>query len=286
MPYNIYELITKSSFFFTKEQIKNIIPSIKQRDFRLFSNDLRSDIAMIINKENALLVKFNDISCIIMSNRCHFIEFNSVLSKKFIEYIKTLNLTTQNLINNAFENILIYLSNEIDEFLEKSFKIFKEYSIDNFGKGQLKSLLKFQHNVLFELDNYQEYLESLNNLVDNKESYPLLFNENLNFEQTLYTYSNQISEDIKNIKRLIKKVEIFLELIDISLAEKRNKFARTTLNLEICSFTYSISLFSTYLLGSNLKNNMENSDYALPIFTVVTLLFNIPIFFILRKIFM
>ena len=69
------------------------------------------------------------------------------------------------------------------------------------------------------------------------------------------------------------------------ILEKRNKFARTTLNLEICSFTYSISLFTTYLLGSNLKNNMENSDYALPIFSVVTLLLNFPIFFILRKIF-
>ena len=283
MSYNVYELVSQKTFFLQQNQINQIIPSIKLRDFRLFTNDFRSDIAMIVNRDNALIVKFNDISCILLHDKSYFIQFNSQLSIKFINYVKQLNIeTTENLINIAFEHVLTYLSNE---FLENSFQLFSEYSIDNFGKGQLKGLLKFQHNVLFQLDNYQEYLESLNNIVNNKESYSLLFNENPDFEQTLYTYSNQISEDIKNLKRLIKKVEIFLELIDISLAEKRNKFARTTLNLEICSFTYSISLFMMYLLGSNLKNNMEDSNYALPIFTVVTLILNFPIFFILRKIF-
>ena len=98
-------------------------------------------------------------------------------------------------------------------------------------------------------------------------------------------YYNQIGEDIKNITRLNKKIELFIDLININLAEKRNKFAKNTLNLEIVSFSYSISLFSTYLLGTNLKNHLETNDYAFLIIVIITIIINIPIYFILRCLF-
>ena len=104
-------------------------------------------------------------------------------------------------------------------------------------------------------------------------------------EQLLNTYSNEINEDIKNLKRLIKKIEIFVELININLAEKRNRFAKNTLNLEIVSFTYSLSLFFTYILGTNLKNNIENCSYCILILILGTMVINFPIFFLIRKIF-
>ena len=139
--------------------------------------------------------------------------------------------------------------------------------------------------MLLELDKYIEYNETLENLKE-KNTYNI-FNKKVtdNLLDIIDLYYNQIGEDIKNITRLNKKIELFIDLININLAEKRNKFAKNTLNLEIVSFSYSISLFSTYLLGTNLKNHLETNDYAFLIIVIITIIINIPIYFILRCLF-
>ena len=60
-------------------------------------------------------------------------------------------------------------------------------------------------------------------------------------------YYNQIGEDIKNITRLNKKIELFIDLININLAEKRNKFAKNTLNLEIVLSVIPFSFFNLFI---------------------------------------
>ena len=285
--YTIFEYPIKKYYSISKDAIKKIIPSINNRDYRLFTNDIRSDISHVVIMNNAMLIKFGEISAIIFNSKCLFFCFLNDKSKEFITYIK--NINNDNLQNNTliiFENILIYLSNKIDNFLEESFNNFSGLSIENFKTNQLKDLLKFQHKVLIEQCNYEEYLESITHICKNINSFKSsVLNIDDEPEQLLNTYSNEINEDIKNLKRLIKKIEIFVELININLAEKRNRFAKNTLNLEIVSFTYSLSLFFTYILGTNLKNNIENCSYCILILILGTMVINFPIFFLIRKIF-
>ena len=291
--HTIYKLPEAVELIISKEKIQERLPYLNNRDLRLLKNDIRSDISYLVFKNDAILIKFDYIAVIIFnSNHAYFIKFKDSGSTKFLKYIKnSFNLETSSQMSFKlfiFELILNYLSEITDDFLEKSFAKYSSLSIETFVSKQLTDILKFQHTVLLEKNKNQEYYESLIELVNNNLNFLLTtehIKERENVENFINSYINRIKEDIKNLDRLSREIDTFIGLINVRLGEKRNKYALKTLNLGMFTTTLSISYFFVFMLGTNLKTHIEDSDYAFYIVMLVIIIINIPIYFILKNIF-
>ena len=53
---------------------------------------------------------------------------------------------------NLFENILIYLSQQSDNFLENTSNQITKFSIETTGQHELLKIITLQHSVLIELN--------------------------------------------------------------------------------------------------------------------------------------
>jgi len=295
--YTIYKLPENEEINLSGNEIKTILPSLNNRDLRLLKNDVRGDISYLVFKNDTILIKFDYIAVMIFNSHSYFIKFTEDYNScKFVEYIKKSfeeYNNDQSFRIFIFELILNYLSEITDDFLEKSFKKASSLSINKFISKQLTDILKFQHSVLLEKNKNQEYYESLIELVKDKDNLEFFLRDRNNknkkesedIENFVNSYLNRIKEDIKNLDRLNREIHIFIELINVRLAEKRNNYASKTLNLEIFSCTYSLSCFFIFMFGTNLTSHIEDNNYAFYIIMFFIMLLHIPIFLIMRKIF-
>ena len=295
--FNLYNINDKTECEISLTNIKNLLPkSINNRDLRLLQNGIRGDISYLLYKDDTMLIKFDCISVIIVKKKAYCINFKDEYSSKFIEYLKKLTFNKNDIEKLLFENILHYISEKNDDFLDKSYNTYSELSLDKFKSKQLPDILHFQHNILLEKNKNQEYYESLIELLKNENNLNFLNNnkkninkKNINNENKIknivHSFINRFKEDIKNIDRLNREIDFFIELINIKLAGKRNNYAFKSLRLEMVSCSYSLSCFLIYMFGSNLKNHIEDNDYAFFIIMSLVILLNIPIYIILYKIF-
>jgi len=299
--YNIYKLPENNEINISKKQINIFFPSLNNRDLRLLKNDIKSDISYLVFKDNIILIKFDYIAVILFQQHAYFIKFlGDSNSNKFIHYIKQEWHTQLKIEHNPlsfkifiFELILNYLSDITDDFLEKSFQRYSMLSINTFRSRQLSELLTFQHSVLLEKNKNQEYYESLLELVGcvkNLEFFQQKTEQQDNKEkdnicQIINSYLNRVKEDIKNLDRLNREVNTFIQLINVRLAEKRNQYALKSLNLEIFSCTYSLSCFFVFMFGTNLKSYAEDVSYGFYLVIALTIILHIPVILILKRVF-
>ena len=309
--YKVLKLPNNEILYINKQFILEKIETIKARDFRIFKNDIRSDISNIIFKHNCILIKFSIISAILFKNEVYFFIFDDKESLNFINFIKKYYFENKFKLKNItfelfiFESILFYLSNLTDLYLEKTFTYLSNLNINNFEINQLSEILKVQHSILIEKNKCQEYYESLIILVEN--NFIKYFNNNLiednkinqtlcikNFEidnkktsiiDILNIYTNQIKEDIKNLDRLNNEINIFIDLTNVNLSKIRTNYAYKSLNINIINCAFSFSCIFTLIFGVNMKNGLEDSIIAFYILFGLTIIINIPIYFIFKKIF-
>ena len=183
------------------------------------------------------------------------------------------------------EQILIYLSAYIDNFLFKYNQEFSKYSIDNF-KSSFISICRLQHTLLLIQSYYKEIFESLEDIKD--EHYLLLlFNEEEyvdEIKKIIDVYKNQIKEDLKNLQRFIK-VELFVDMVNLKLSDERNKINSKTLYISFTSLLFSIGTYSSSLLGTNLKSGLENIDYFVWYLFLINFIFMIICYFVIAHIY-
>lgn len=321
MQYSIYILPDRKSTEINKSEITNEIDTIKNRDFRIFSNNIRSDISNIIFKDNCILIKLSFISVILFKEKAYFFKFHCIESTTFIKSINKYYINNKNRLKYInfelfiFEAILIYLSNLNDSYLEKQFNYISTLAINNFNTDKLKDILEFQHSILIEKNKCQEYFESLMIIKEN-ENYIKYFNKsknnindnnnlciknnttlclknksvkrnlkNTNITDILIIYINQIKEDIKNLDRLNNEIENYIDLMNVKLSKIRIQYANKSLYLNVINSAFSYSCFLTFMFGVNIKNGMENEIYVFYIIFALSIILNVPIYFIIKKCF-
>ena len=129
---------------------------------------------------------------------------------------------------NLFENILIYLSQQSDNFLENTSNQITKFSIETTGQHELLKIITLQHSVLIELNKYKEYLESLRKLTNTDLLFFCNFQQHdiSEIKKIISVYDNRFQEDIKNLERILKRIEIFVNVSNISLSKIRTKYTR------------------------------------------------------------
>ena len=84
------------------------------------------------------------------------------------------------------------------------------------------------------------------------------------YQQKLFrNYKNQINEDIKNLDRFIKQVEMFIDLANLKLSETRNKIAKKSFHINFIGIILNFASFLSCFFGANLKSGLEDINYLL-----------------------
>ena len=154
--------------------------------------------------------------------------------------------------------------------LDKKIKFFsnniKSYTFDNIESQQLTKIAKILHELLLLKNQYQEIqqtLTQLNDLPSDKLKIISEISKIEEFSRIINIYQNQFEEDVKNLSRMIKEIEILIQMTDIKFAEKRNKIALLSLNLDfIILFVSIISMFGS-IFGMNLNSALEDFEFGL-----------------------
>ena len=60
--YLIYKYSENSNITISTNDIKKLYPFVNKRDFKLFNSEYNSDIAQIITRDQAIIIKLNDVS--------------------------------------------------------------------------------------------------------------------------------------------------------------------------------------------------------------------------------
>ena len=283
-----YKFSEKIYMSLNKNNIQQLLPSIKSRDFRLFKGGWGSDISHISFHKYGIIIKLDAISAIILENDVYFIKLENNESINFMNYIFDKMYDNNSVFTIwILELILIFLSEELDKHINDfSIKI-KQYSIDEFRITKLSELSYFHHSVMIIKNKYQEIYENLKELVDEGEHKNFYLNENNNdiaeVDNLLDTYINQFGEDVKNLNRLISQINIFIDLITIKLSEYRNKLAMAQLKFTIVSVVLSSGTYIYALFGMNMQSGVENFVGGLWIVLAISIILSISIGLIIWK---
>ena len=277
---NAYHFQKKKYVTLTPYDIKNILPSIKSRDFRLFKGGLGSDISHISFHKKGIVIKLDTISAILLENDVYFIKLENNESLNFLNYIYNKKFDSNSVFTTwILELMLIFLSEELDKHINNfSIKI-KQYSIDQFKMIKLSQISYFHHSVMIIKNKYQEIYENLKEIVDEGEHKKFYLNDNnydLNEEDNLLdTYINQFGEDVKNLNRLISQINIFIDLITIKLSEYRNKLAVSQLKFTIFSIILSIGTYVYSIFGMNMESGIGDLVGGLWIMVAISIILSI-----------
>lgn len=263
--YNTYNYSTKNFKKYTKEQIKSKYNFITDRDFKLFNSDFNSDIAKILFNEQSIIIKLGIVSVILFKDDIIIFSCYSNSKDNFINYFSNLEYNKNNYFPIwSFEMILIFISNYIDNYLDSCNFKFSKYNLDNFKTTQYVDILTFQHSLLTIQRDYNEIFDSLDEIYNDKKYKKILFKEQKyldDLKNIFQVYTNQIKEDLKNLDRLIKQVELFINLASLKLSDTRNKIAQKSFHIGFISLLFDIGAFNFCLFGTNLNSGLENIQY-------------------------
>ena len=183
--YSIFTLPDNKYKNITKQYITKNYSAIQNRDFRLFTNNISSEISLLLFRENLLLLKFDVISVIMSPKNCIFFKFNTVQSNNFIYYISKINtINSISFSMNIFERILIYLSQQSDNFLEKTSNQISKFSIQTTGQHELLKIITL-HILFYELNNIKN-IESLK--INRRSFFFVIFNNKIYLKSKNYQY--------------------------------------------------------------------------------------------------
>lgn len=251
-------------------EFNNIYSNFSQRDIRIIKLDFDGDIAQIIIKSDGFIIKLYPIACIYKSNESkQLIVLNSdnIEVKEYINYIFNGRIKINNLdVISFIENLLCFHSDNLDKKIKFFSNNIKSYTFDNIESQQLTKIAKILHELLLLKNQYQEIQQTLtqiNDLPSDKLKIISEISKIEEFSRIINIYQNQFEEDVKNLSRMIKELEILIQMTDIKFAEKRNKIALLSLNLDfIILFVSIVSMFGS-IFGMNLNSALEDFEFGL-----------------------
>lgn len=284
------DCIKKSSIELSK--LNTIYTELKDRDLRVLRLDFEGDIAQLIVKKDSFIIKLFPIASIIMNNQnFKLIVLNTDNSEvnEYCEYLNEFKSKTKSInVISYIESLLSFHSDKLDIKINHISNQISVYNLDNIKSSDLIKISKIFHNLLLLKNQYQEIQQTLtqiNTLHNDKLKIVKEINNLEDFSRTINIYQNQFEEDVKNLNRMVKEIEILLQMTDIKFADKRNRIAITSLNLDIIILIVSfISMFGS-IFGMNLSSELEDISFGL-YFTIIIILFLTIIFYNLIKLFL
>ena len=287
--YYIYKFSSNETMIVNASNLQESYPFINKRDFKLFSFEYSTDSAQIIFKDEAVIIKLDNVSAILLKNDLILFSTCKYDDDDIIKYFKTKNYTGDNSFGLwCFELILIYLGDQIDTFLENCKKEFNKYSTDLIKSSQYIKIRKFQHSLLFKKDQYQEIFEGLAEIEDDGSFIQILFGQTSykdELEKILNIYTNQLSEDVKELQSIISEVKLFVEIVQLKLADVRNQYAVKSIYISLTGLIISIGNFFCTLLGANLNSGIETIPNIMWVLLGINLFLMIIGYFIFIAIF-
>lgn len=288
----VYNYLENKNQVINEAQIKEKYCFVNKRYFKLFNSEYNNDSAQIIFRDSGIIIKLGDVSAILSVNDILLFSSYKHGEDDFIKYFKQKITDVNNDIPFSvwcFETILIYLSDHIDNYLEDCAVKFNRYSIDSFKSSQYIGILKFQHSLLVTKNNYQEIFESLEEINDEDEEFiHILFGAESykkELEKILNIYTNQLNEDVKNLERIIKEVNMFIDIANLKLADTRNKIAIKSIYISFTGIIMNVGTYLNTLLGSNLNSGIEDVSYFMWWLFAINIVIMIISYFIFGRIY-
>ena len=274
-------------------QLKNLYKSLNDRDIRIIKLNFEGDIAQLIIKLDGFLIKLYPIACIFITQdqkKLIILNTETFEVNEYCNYMLNgkMKITELNIIS-FIENLLSFHSDNLDSKIKLISSKMSSFTFDNIESKHLTQIAKIFHDLLLLKNQYQEIRQTLtqiNDIHNDKLKIIKDLNKLDEFTRIINIYQNQFEEDVKNLNRMAKEIEILIQMTEIKFAEKRNKIAVTSLNLDVIILGVSIISMFGSIFGMNLDSGLENIDYGLYIvLSFVFLLVLISYKFIRNKIF-
>lgn len=285
-----------------KNKIKELIPDIQPRDYRVLDHRFNYKLACLIIREKGYIIKLNGIRAIVTPKFIYL--FHDDIEDFYLHleyYFDNPNIISKEMPFELkiFEVILIYLCEKSDKVLLDLVQKVKSVSIQNINSSKLSQILKVQN----ELSSYEQMFEDIRKIIyDLMKSEEDMFRiylskkakeeENVKendqkkideFEILLETYEKQIKEDLNQVTRLRMEIDSILTLTEIKLAEFRNNVAVFNTKLTISTMSISISSFFASVYGMNLNNGLENKTGGVYICMIILILISSMVFYFLNS---
>lgn len=270
--------------------IKKIYSNFNERDIRIIKLDFEGDIAQIVIKPNGFLIKLYPIACLYISDDSPLLVVLNVENsevKDYCNYLTNGKMKIEKLNPISFiENLLCYHSENLDRKISELSNNIKNYTFDKIQSKDLYKIAKIFHDLLLLKTQYQEIEQTISQV----NEYP---NEKLKiigdvnkieeFTRTINIYQNEFEEDIKNLNRMVKEIEILIQMTDIKFSERRNNIAILSLNLDLIILSVSIISMFGSLFGMNLNSSFEDVKYGLYFITIIIVSVSSFIYIIVKK---
>lgn len=280
---------TKTEYI-NDEQLKLLFDNFNDRDIRIIKLNFEGDIAQIIIKPTGFLIKLYPIACIFKSTEPKSLVMLNTDNLEVVDYCKYMlegNMKINNLTIISFiENLLSYHSDNLDRKIKTISTNISVFTFDNIESRQLSLIAKILHDLLLLKNQYQEIQQTLtqiNDLPNDKLKIIQDVSKIEEFTRIINIYQNQFEEDVKNLNRMVKEIEILIQMTEIKFAEKRNKIAITSLNLDIIILIVSIVSMFGSIFGMNLNSNLENISYGLYIIISIVLIIVLIIYRLIKE---
>ena len=257
-----YYLITKNTIepsSLNLDEIKNKINNYNKRDLYFFDNIMRFDISSLNIKNNCIICKLDSLKAIIFINECYILyDYNCI--SNIINNYNAQDLFHLHLLECFFSIIIEKLENEYNI-------IFTEFSlIDPNNKYEINNnFIKLQSNLLNLEYRIKELYSITEHLSEDKDELKSLTFDKCDDkipEELIENCHLKIEDVYYDISKLVKEMDNVQKITNIKLAKDRNKFAIINLYVSFMTLSMSFGSFIGSMYGMNLKNNLENSNYA------------------------
>lgn len=265
--------------------IKSIYPEFIERDLRIIRLDFEGDIAQFIVKKNSFLVKLYPIASILLlddPNKLIILNSDNNEVDEYCNYIQSKkNKINQLNIITFLENLLSFHSEKLDKKIKVISNEICVYNLENIESKDLIKIAKIFHDLLMLKNQYEEIQQTLTqaNEISSKK-----LNQIEDFSRTINIFQNEFEEDVKTLSRMVKEIEILIQMTEIKFADKRNNIALTSLNLDIIVLIISfISMFGS-IFGMNLNSSLETIQYGLYYILLIVTIMSFIFFRLIKNI--
>ena len=270
--------------------INEIYSNFNERDNRIIKLDFEGDIAQIVIKPNGFLIKLFPIACLYISDTSPILFVLNVDNsevKEYCNYLTSGKMKIEKLNPISFiENLLSFHSENLDRKIRVLSNNIKNYTFDKIQSKDLYKIAKIFHDLLMLKTQYQEIEQTISQV----NEYP---NEKLKiigdvnkieeFTRTINIFQNQFEEDVKNLNRMVKEIEVLIQMTDIKFSERRNNIAILSLNLDLIILSVSIISMFGSLFGMNLNSSFEEIKFGLYYITIIIVSVSSFIYIIVKK---
>jgi hypothetical protein len=289
--------------------LKKKFPSIRARDFHIFDRDLQFRNSLIVAKEKIILIKLHFIRCIITS---HVIMISTRIENNIPSvYLRELEnniMASLNAESNlpfelrvmepAFITIKEYYDSIITEKLTPKISVY----YGAFSTGNLTNLVrKRDFSELYKLiittgskvdDICSRFTAVCDYDNDRLDDFYLTREHDKNDEERndvlldiLETYKAHFEENVDDIDVMTKLMDGILKITSIEVGMSRNTIAKFDINVNIMMLAFAIVSVVTSVLGMNVKNHIEDIDYAIWIIISSMVLLVISVFLVFSRMF-